>query len=240
MKPQHFVTFTSDTGLTVKVLLGATSANLTGGFGGWNVVTRPKRVSLTRYDGKDPFRMDVPIQFDGTTTRQGQEAGITTLSRMAVAPSDLQQPPTIKVAGAVPRKDLTWVVESIDWDNSSVIWDEQGGVPVRLRQAATVHLLQYVSDNVIFTQATPTKVTPPSKVKDGAGKSAKQHAQDEYGNPDLWNQIFGANPFLTTDPRAPIPAGTTITIPPQTTSPSPGKFQIGNFPTPGSKLPWLP
>lgn len=211
---RNYVTFTSDNGLQVTVLHDA-AANMTGGFGGWEVIERPKRVAMTRFKGKDPFRMDVPVLFDGWTDDESQEIAIATLARMAEQPGEMQQPPTLMIEGAVPREDLTWVIETIDWDNQRTIYDMQGGVQVRLRQAAVVHLLQFVDDDVISTPPTLAVVKPKTAVKlvPGAGKTLKQLAAIEYGNPDLWTLIADANGIR--DPRKPIPATTTIKVPPK-------------------------
>lgn len=218
-KPFHYVTLTSDTGLKVRVLLDSNSAHLTGGFGGWEVVARPKRVGIVRFAGRDPFRMEVPVLFDGYGMGKGQEADISTLIRMSQPPTELKQPPTIKISGAVPRTDLTWVIEDLVQDNQSVIWDQQGGVSVRLRQGFVVHLLQYVDDTLITTAASPTIIagggTSGSKVKVGSGKTAKQEAQTEYGSASLFTILFAANPWMTPDPRAPIPTGTEFVVPPK-------------------------
>jgi hypothetical protein len=215
---RHKVTFTADNGLIVQVALDMASAHMTGGFGGWEVVDRPKRVALTRFKGKDPYRMDVPILFDGWSDDASQEVQISTLARMSEQPAEQQPPPTLTVDGAVPRDDLTWVIETIDWDGSNVIWDMQNGVPVRLRQSAVVHLLQYVDDNVIITKATPAVKNGGNKrggktVTTTSASTLRQTSQAEYDDPDAWKLIGDANGIF--DPRAPILPGTTLYIPPK-------------------------
>lgn len=210
----NYVIFRSDSGLSVRILLDANSAHMVGGYGGWEVVARPKRVGLTRFKGKDPFRMDVPILFDGWREDASQEIDIATLSRMSEQPGPQQQPPTIRVEGAVPREDLTWVIETIDWDASNVIWDVQQGTPVRLRQAAVVHLLQFVDDKLLVTPPSLMINRPAIAAKTTTtGASLKKLSQDAYGTPDLWTIIADANGIR--DPRAPIPPGKTIKIPPK-------------------------
>lgn len=215
----HYVTFASDTGLRVVVQLDQQSANLTGGFGGWEVVQRPKRLSITRWDGKDPYTMDVPVVFDGTKAPQkGQERDISTLLRMGEQPGELVQPPVITLSGPIPRTDLPWVIQGYSWDNQNVMWVNQGGVPVRIRQSVVVSLMQYVDDQLITTAPAPAAKAgggkSGSKVKQGSGKSAKQEAQDEYGMASFYKLIFSANPWMLPDPRAPIPVGKTFILPP--------------------------
>lgn len=215
---RYYVSFESDTGDVVTVLLDAASPTLTGGMGGWEVVDRPKRVGITRFKGKEPFRQDVAIVFDGVSTGESQEEKISTLVNMGLQPDDLKDPPKVKVAGTVHRRDLTWVLEPApDWDSQSVMWDRQGGVSVRIRQAAVVHLLEFVDDQVLITAPSPAvaardKVSG-KNVKTPDGMTLKQLASIEYSDPDKYLLILMANPWLDPDPRKRIPRGTPLTIP---------------------------
>lgn len=215
--PSQYVTFETDTGLKVSVLGGESGAIITGGYGGWEVVSRPKRVGAIRFSGHDPFRQDITIRFDGLADAKPCEHDISTLERMAEQPSKLAQPPKVRVSGPVPRRDLTYVIENLTWDASDAIWKSIGGVPVRLRQGGTVSLLQYVEDSAITSGPSPAQgaggASGGSKVVSGQGKSAKDHSQEQYGTPDGWLSIINANPFLIPDPRAPIPATTQFVVP---------------------------
>lgn len=218
--PRNYVTFTSNNGLKIQVLMDGTASNVTDGYGQWEVVSRPKRTAIVRYSGRDPFKMDVPVVFDGLISATPQEHNISQLMRMSQPPADLTQPPTLTVEGAVPLRGFTWVIDSFDWDNGSVIWDMFGGAPARLHQPVVVHLLEYVDDVLITTQSTPAAQAGGggggSQVKVGSGKTARQEALAAYGDPTFASLLFDANPFLVRDPRAVIPAGTTIFFPPGT------------------------
>src|SRR5438046_10117005 len=109
-----FVTFRSDSGLIVRALLGEASPVLTSGFGGWEVVDRPKRIGMTRFKGTDPFRQDIAILLDGYADNVSQESKVSRLQMMARQPDVLQQPPTIKLEGMAQRTDLVWIIEGID------------------------------------------------------------------------------------------------------------------------------
>jgi hypothetical protein len=218
--PEHQVTFRTDTGIRVQCLLDTQMANLTGGFGGWEVVQRPKRVSITRWNGKDPFTMDLPVRFDGTLAPQkGQEIAISMLLRMSQPSGPLKQPPIITLDGPVPRTDLKWVIQNLEFDNQNVMWENYRGIYVRIRQSVVVQLLQFVDDQVISTPPAPATLaggaSAGSKVIVSTGKTAKQEAQAAYGSAQFWKDILDANPFLLPDPRAPITAGQSLVIPPQ-------------------------
>jgi hypothetical protein len=214
---RYWVTFTSDSNLSVTVLLDANSPYITGGYGGWEIIDRPKRVGLTRYRGREPFRQDISILFDGAANEDSQEINISDLSRMAEQPGALQPPPTVRIDGTVLREDLVWVIENITWDSNNVMWSYAGGTPFRIRQSAVVHLLQFVDDEVIVTAPSPAiaakPTTPTTKIEVPEGMNLRQVAQANYGDPDKYIMIIVANPWLDPDPRAIIPSGTVITIP---------------------------
>lgn len=209
--PRYLITFTASNGLNVQVMAGADSATLTDGFGGWEEVERPKRTSMTRWKGKPLFRQDVPVLFDGYSLNKNVEVDCATLLRMSQQAAVNAPPPTIKVTGPLERPDLMWVIENITWDSQEVIRDIIGGSSVRMRQGAVVHLLQYIDDKVLVTPPKPKVAT---KVKDGAGKTAKQLSQETYGTPDFWAMFKDAAGKPIAQPRKKIPKGTKVTLPP--------------------------
>jgi hypothetical protein len=230
------VTFSSSNGLTVSVLADEDSSALTDGFGGWESVDRPKRVAMTRFATKPLFRQDIPILFDGWPDGGQQETKIATLIRMAQQAGVNAPPPTVSISGPVQRTDLTWVIENISWGTAKVIRDVVGGVSVRMRQDAVVHLMQYVDDKVLVTPAKPAVA---SKVVDGKGKTPKQLSQEMYGTPDFWKLFTGTTlgPPIVTGPRKPIPKGTKVVVPPNKGTPVPPKGPIGPVGTPPKRKP---
>ena len=215
----YTVTFKADNGLAVTVLAGDGAPMLSGGFGGWETVDRPRRVGITRFKGRSPMSQDIPIRFsdpDGEDVSQEQD--ITTLMRMASQGADLAEPPKIRLGGIAWRKDLTWVINDITWDSTAQLITV-GSTPVRVRQDAVVHLLQYVDDTVLTTAASPAAnaQTPKKKAQVTVpdGMTLKQVAGIEYpGQVDKgMNLLIWANEFLSADPRAIIPTGTVLSIP---------------------------
>jgi hypothetical protein len=196
----------------VVVLLGTEPITIASGYGGWAVTSRQRRVGLTTWAGRDPLRMNIPLLFDGILPRQSQELFISRLSRMAVGAGNQQEPPVVTVSGkGVPKPTgpVQWVIESIDW-GTNVVWDfSNRGVMARLRQDATIHLLQYVQgDRVAFkniklgssVQAKPTKgqIAPKGwkeTVVARHGDTLKKIASRVYhpANPGDWKIIAKAN-----------------------------------------------
>lgn len=214
------VTLTADNGLELTLLLDEASPVITDGYGGWETVSRPKRVALTRYAGRNPVKQDIAFMFDGWGEGISQEPQIGALELMSVAPGDLAEPPKITLSGMALKTELTWVVDSIDWDNQETIWSRvNSDGPVRLRQKGVLHLIEFVDDTVITTPAQPVvlqgKKGPAKKITTPDGMTIKQVAQLVYNDPDKWMIIYNANPelALSADPRQFIPAGTVLIVP---------------------------
>lgn len=139
--------------LTVTCWLGADPPKPTGGYGGWDIVERPRRVGLTQWNGREPIQMDVPIVIDGFKHNDSVEYEITKLERMALP--FIKEPPEVKLIGsAVPHSDLDWVIQDIEW-GTDVIRIGNGD---RVRQDAVVKLISKVDvDKVKLRAAVKTR-----------------------------------------------------------------------------------
>lgn len=124
--------------LTVTCYMDETGPKITGGYGGWDIVERPRRVALTQWNGKDPYKMEIGIILDGFIDDDEVEIEIAKLERMALPFNT--EPPVIEVKGsAIPHDDLKWVVEDIDWGDA--LRKSNGR---RVRQQGTIKLVQNV------------------------------------------------------------------------------------------------
>lgn len=133
------------TGDSVIVYRGNGGPQITGGGGRWDVVQRPRRKSVTMWRGSDPYTMDVPILFDGWELEISQEVLIARINQLRFSQKELQEPPQLRINGALPVKGATWILSDITWGNA--IWNPRlAGQSHRFRQDATLHLLQYVSE----------------------------------------------------------------------------------------------
>jgi hypothetical protein len=205
------VTFNPKRGNSVTVKSGDNSPVLMDGTVVWDAVARPKRTSLTRFSGRLPWKQDISILFDGLIGRESQEGKIHRLERMSTEDT------VINLEGHALRTDLDWVFLGIDWDDQDVIWDTVDKDVVRLRQGATVHLMEYVPDDIITTPAQPKvkKRKPKKHIPAAKGMSLKRITIIEYGSPDKWRVIRDANfPILVgATPRTVIPPGIILNIP---------------------------
>lgn len=200
--------FVSSKGTSVICLRGSNAPKQTGGGGGWEVEARPRRVGLTLWKGREPYRMDVPVLFDGWAADRSIEVAISTLNQMQMG-KDLQEPASVTIEGLVPVKGIKWVIESIEWGDE-VIW----GDPGRLRQDAVVRLLQY-NPEVMF-QITKTSTPKPKTVKTKAGDTLRKVAArpDVYRDESKWQIIAKAQkPPLRKMGSEKLAAGIELRIP---------------------------
>lgn len=147
MAPAGTVTFKSeDPQIEVTTLLGDEYPTVTGGYGGWQLVERNRDVSLTRWRGREPYRMQVPFLLDGWLEGRSIESDYSAMEGLALPTRKVAngyRPPFVTVSGPVPHTSVKWVVEELSWGEAS--GDASG---LRLRQAGTVTLLEYVNTDL--------------------------------------------------------------------------------------------
>lgn len=196
-----FITMrTTSPPMTFSAMMGSNGPIVDGGYGGWITVDRPRKVALTQWDGRDPFSLKVEVIIDGWRSADPVEVRCTTLERMALPPVVGSQPPTVKVYGNVPHTDLTWVINTIEWGAS--LRDSKTGL--RLRQVATITLLQYVDEDRVKIQPAAEKARA-KNIKPGeqsakvrtytvvAGDSLSSIASKVYGDYSRWRDIAKLN-----------------------------------------------
>jgi phage tail protein X len=190
------------------VLRGNDPPSVVDGLGGWEVQDRPRRTGVTTWKGRNPYRMDVPILFNGWPYTS-VEKDIAALMDMATG-SDLTPPPAVTIDGVVPIRGIKWVIDGIDFGTSTdVIVATIDGVSGRLRQDAVVHFLQYqpeVRVNILTTNPLPNRYV--TKKDD----TLKTVARLMYGNANLWTSIRDANSGYS-DPNQKLKAGINLVIP---------------------------
>lgn len=186
----RYYTFRASNGISVTMLRGSSAAKMTQGGGNWTTISRPRRVAMVRWVGRDPYGMDVPVMFDGWAGSDSVETGIAKLNQMQMSPGDLIPPPTVHIDGAVPIKGAVWVISSIDWGDN-VIWAARGEGGHRLRQDAVVHLLQYVPEKLLRVGAPNLAMGGTYVVK--SGDTVKSITKYWYGDISQMKLVMNAN-----------------------------------------------
>lgn len=142
--------------------LGNDGTKPTGGYGGWDIVNRPRRLSLTQWNGRDPISMEVHLLFDGYANNDPIEDDCKKLEDMAFN-NGFDPPPIVNITGdTVQHQGLDWVITNITWgDKINRRLDGQ-----RLRQEATVSIIRYVAtDKVQLTAAQRARFKTPKPPK---------------------------------------------------------------------------
>lgn len=173
ISPAQLITFVSyKPNLRVVALLDDATATIIQGYGGWTEQDRARRRTLTIYTGPKPFKLDLPILFDGFSTDTSVEEQVKTLESMAMPSKFNAPPPQVKITGHVPGNDLTWVIDDITWGETM---RKVGGTLVR--QHMVVHLLEYVTSDIAKVSAT-AKVQTKSRHK---SKNTHEYILGTYG-----------------------------------------------------------
>lgn len=176
--PIGYVTITcDDPALSLKVRLGPDRPDVSAGYGGWNEVARPRRSTVTSWTGQPARRMALSILFSDFRRSRSIEDDIRSLERMAL-PRAGGQPPTVKLAargGHIPYQRLRWVIDGLEWGDA--IMNASGN---RVRQAATLTLLQYVSDDLIDARSRKSAAQRRRERHNrNSGKNRKKNAREK-------------------------------------------------------------
>lgn len=185
---KNYYIFRASNDLVVRCLRGASAARMTGGGGGWEIVKRPRRVSMTIWRGSDPYMMEIPVLFDGNATGTSVETAVSILNQMQMS-APLQDPPHITIEGGLPIKGATWVIDNIDWDPDP-IYQSDGEEQYRTRQAAVVNVIQFRPE--VFVEIKPTGRTVPNTYKTKTGDTLRSIALNKYGDTNKWRAIAAA------------------------------------------------
>lgn len=213
---RYYYVFTASNGTSVTVLRDEGVPTKTDGIGGWEVVERRRRKGLTKWTGRNPARMELPILFNGQDSDPpySVDRDVTTLNQMAFG-DNFVEPPTVKVDGYLPVYGLTWVIEDITWGDNQVWMQGDTGETIRVRQDAIVKLLQFVDEDVVKVGNLGQVPKPSTKPYQANGQETlKQIAKKVYGNSAMWVEIAKLNPGLVRGPQTVPAAGTILQMPP--------------------------
>lgn len=216
MKPQ--VTFVPvdppGARLTVRLADGPAVDDPTSG-GGWVEVARPKRKALTEWVGYGPYRMTIPILFDGHATDRSVEPELEILRRMMRVPTPATgEPVVLRLEGPVPMTQLRWVIDDIETG-------QQLRAPSghRTRVFQTVTLVEHIPADVVVYRQSPAKAA--ADRQSSASKTSKTYtvksgdtlsaiAARQLGSPSKWKQIADLNGIR--DPNR-LQVGQTLRLP---------------------------
>lgn len=111
----HVRLINADAKLDRTFLLGEEPPKVTGGVGGWEIVARPRQVSMTLWQGVEPYQVELSIMLDGLIGQLSQEPAIRELLA-AGRGDDEAEPSTWEIRGvpAVSAAADEWVLNSAE------------------------------------------------------------------------------------------------------------------------------
>lgn len=201
--PPGFVFFASGERPEADILvrLDETVPTPSGGVGGWEELARPKRKPLTEWNGHTTKRLTLGLLIDGyrfggpmTSAATGTanapmdarvENAINRLTVLATAREGDDRPPLVRINGSVPRTDLTWFIEDLQWGDA--LWNGN----VRVRQRATVTLAEFVQGKLLIVQSKP--YGKPRLYKVRKGDNLKVIAARLLNDGNRWREIATLN-----------------------------------------------
>lgn len=207
-----YVTFTSRApGMTVRALKGEGVVKIASGFGGWELVPRPRRQAATLWTGIEPLRMQIPIVLDGFRDNDSVEPMIAKLEAMGRPPARGAEPPLVSVSGpAIPHDDLDWVIENLE--QGTGVLSRSGRE--RVRQEMTVSLLRYVADDRLSVRSAQERalanaVATGNLYSDNQrsvglhtvseGETLASIAATEFGSAGAWHTLADLNDIRDPD-----------------------------------------
>lgn len=178
-----FVVFESlDGKYKSECLMGDGPATPTGGYGGWELKPRPRRQSLTQWNGIDPLQIDIAILFDDLVNNRSVEGPIQKLEQMGGVGIGGGEPPLITVdsGGLIPydfhaNKNRVWVISNIQWGDV-----ERNVFGNRIRQAAVVTITQYIEDDELRNESSAQKRKGKKKPKSKRGRELRGSKKKIY------------------------------------------------------------
>jgi len=211
-------------GLYVMCDLGDGSPIQTQGFGGWEEVERPGQKSITRWRGRQPWKITIPImldRFDEGDDGVSVESEVRTLERLAGGGTSTTPPVLSFDSGGLVPHDYhdnprtRWVIDGIEF--GEVIRNAYGN---RVRCEMVVTVLEYVEgpDYVESSAAKRSQGKHPNSssshsklyvVKKGDTLISIARKKHVAGG---WRAIQKLNPKKAKNPRK-LVVGTTLRLP---------------------------
>jgi hypothetical protein len=129
---------------TIELPLDEAAIAVSEGGGGWEILPRPLRKNATNWvGGIDPIRFVVPVLYN-LWPHGDLEPWCAQLEWFASRLGGQEHPAVLRVAGFLANP-IDWVIEKIEWGDSH----RNPHTGRRARVTANVHLLEFVSPDVV-------------------------------------------------------------------------------------------
>jgi len=195
---------TDDT-ISFKAFFADGSPMVTDGYGGWEVVARPREIGILQWKGRNPIQIEIPFMIDHWMDSADNEPGIAT-EAMILRLENLcglgghAQPPicTVDGNGVIPHDETNapgahlWVVENVSWDRGMDFRSGDSGR--RVRAGGTITIRKYLTAQDILARLGPrSRARSPEKYIVKKGDTLSKIAALKYKDPNKWKRIADAN-----------------------------------------------
>jgi LysM repeat protein len=225
MEEVHIVS--GDGKIDIRVPMGDGPAIITGGLGGWQIMDRLDDIGVTDWIGQGPLTQDVPLLLDGYAEEESVLPQMRTIFKLGRDVTGNESvPPVFQIEGPIFFPKAHWVLPEggIELDPASTIFNDHGDL---LRQAFTLHLLEFVRPDVVRRRQKRKKKRKQGKLgnpgKTGGtafpgysytvqkGDTLTSIAANLYGDWKEWKAIGKKNGI--TDPNRKLPPGKVLKLP---------------------------
>lgn len=194
--------------LNVMGPLGPEAPNITGGFGGYEIVPRPRQVGMTVWNGTEPYQLSFSMFLEGFKEGRSIEGDIAAVMRCAHGTNG--EPGTVQVFGIPYLPADYWVIEGLEFDQDTTI--RNTGMS-RIRQKLTWTLREEIDPQYLPLRAEALMGKKPAftiikaKVNDTPTTIAKRFKASS------WFVIRRLNPGVITKANQKLKAGQKIRVP---------------------------
>lgn len=197
---KQFSITSSDPDIKFIADFGDGSPLVTDGYGGWQIMARPKDVGITEWIGRNPMAIEIPFIIDNWRDNPEDNPGEETEDMVGrlerLCGIGTHNPPPVCVVrgkGVIPHdNDIAkgahkWVIEDVNWDRAL---DLRSGVSGRrLRCGGTITIRQYIRSDALDRLNAKSRAR--SKKKSGKKKHGGAHKSSFYvvGDGDTLSRI---------------------------------------------------
>lgn len=199
-------------------------AIVTEGYAGWQVVSRPREVGITVWQGRNPMAIEIPFMLDFLSLwnrKYSDDAGVkcedrvTNLEKLCGIGGHAQPAICYVDGGGMIPHDYTtyqghrWVIEQVSWDKQLEVRSKYSGR--RLRCGGVITIRQYMTASEILQRIGPKdRAAKPRYHVIKRKETLEKIALQFYGDANKWKKIADANHMR--DPRS-LTIGKRIRIP---------------------------